>query len=66
MMDDIKPVIKGLKCCRLYNKTNCDKCPYDYNGRGIGKNECTAELANDVLELLKEILRKVGANNVSD
>lgn len=66
MMDDIKAVIKGLKCCKSYNKMNCDKCPYDYNGRSPEKNECTAELATDVLELLKEILRKVGANNVSD
>jgi hypothetical protein len=38
----------------LYNKVNCDKCPYDYNGRGNGKSECTAELASDALDLLEE------------
>jgi len=47
-------VIKGLEYCSLMNKINCDKCPYDYNGRGNGKSECTAELAADVLAMLKE------------
>ena len=51
-MVDIEKVIKGLERCKLYNKVNCDKCPYDYNGRGNGKSECTAELATDALELL--------------
>ena len=51
---DREKVIKGLERCKLYNKVNCDKCPYDYNGRGNGKSECTAELATDALELLKE------------
>ena len=51
---DREKVIKGLERCKLYNKVNCDKCPYDYNGRGNGKSECTAELATDVLALLKE------------
>jgi hypothetical protein len=53
-MTDREKVIKGLERCKLYNKVNCDKCPYDYNGRGDGKSECTAELASDVLALLKE------------
>ena len=51
---DREKVIKGLERCKLYNKVNCDKCPYDYNGRGNGKSECTAELATDALALLKE------------
>ena len=51
---DREKVIKGLERCKLYNKVNCDKCPYDYNGRGNGKSECTAELAYDALALLKE------------
>lgn len=51
---DREKVVKGLERCKLYNKLNCDKCPYDYNGRGNGKSECTAELATDVLELLEE------------
>ena len=53
-MADREKVISGLQRCRLMNKLNCDKCPYDYNGRGNGKSECTAELAEDALELLKE------------
>ena len=53
-MTDRDTVIKGLERCKLFNKINCDKCPYDYNGRGNGKSECTAELATDVLALLKE------------
>ena len=53
-MPDREKVISGLQRCRLMNKLNCDKCPYDYNGRGNGKSECTAELADDVLTLLKE------------
>ena len=53
-MIDREKVIKGLERCKLYNKVNCDKCPYDYNGRGDGKSECTAELASDALALLKE------------
>lgn len=52
-MVDREKVIKGLERCKLYNKVNCDKCPYDYNGRGNGKSECTAELASDALALLK-------------
>ena len=53
-MPDREKVISGLQRCRLMNKINCDKCPYDYNGRGNGKSECTAELADDVLALLTE------------
>ena len=53
-MVDREKVIKGLERCKLYNKVNCDKCPYDYNGRGNGESECTAELASDALALLKE------------
>ena len=57
---DREKVIKGLERCKLYNKVNCDKCPYDYNGRGNGKSECTAELAEDALALLKEQEAKTG------
>lgn len=53
-MPNREKVISGLQRCRLMNKVNCDKCPYDYNGRGNGKSECTAELAEDVITLLKE------------
>lgn len=53
-MIDREKVIKGLEHCKLYNKVNCDKCPYDYNGRGEGKSECTAELTSDVIAMLKE------------
>ena len=53
-MSKLEKVTKGLERCKLYNKVNCDKCPYDYNGRGNGKSECTAELADDALALLKE------------
>lgn len=53
-MSKLEKVTKGLERCKLYNKVNCDECPYDYNGRGNGKSECTAELADDALALLKE------------
>lgn len=53
-MPDREKVIKGLEHCKDVNKLNCDECPYDYNGRGNGKSECTAELASDALALLKE------------
>lgn len=53
MIDRVK-IIKGLEHCKLYNKVSCDKCPYDYNGRGNGKSECTAELASDALAMMKE------------
>lgn len=56
---DREKVIIGLQRCRLMNKLNCDKCPYDYNGRGNGKSECTAELADDALALLKEQQREI-------
>lgn len=57
-MPDRQKVFIGLGRCKLYNKENCDKCPYDYNGRGNGKSECTAELAADALALLEEQRRK--------
>ena len=56
---DREKVIKGLERCKLFNKVNCDKCPYDYNGRGNGKSECTAELAEDALALLKEQQQRI-------
>lgn len=56
---DREKVISGFQRCRLMNKMNCDKCPYDYNGRGNGKSECTAELATDALALLKEQERTI-------
>ena len=53
-MPDRDKVICGLERCKLMNKVNCDKCPYDYNGRGNGKSECTAELSSDALALIKK------------
>lgn len=53
-MPNIENVIRGLECCKWYNKDDCDECPYDYNGRGNEKTECTAELATDALALLSE------------
>lgn len=47
-------IIKGLECCEYKNKLHCDQCPYDYNGRGNERYECTAELSADALVLLKE------------
>ena len=54
MQIDMDKVISGLERCKLFNKINCDKCPYDYNGRGDGKSECTAELSADAFALLEE------------
>lgn len=48
-----KDVIKALECCKDINKLNCDDCPYTYNARS-DRCECTAEMAFDALELLKE------------
>lgn len=58
-MIDREKVIKGLERCKLYNKVNCDKCPYYYNGRGNGKSECTAELASDSLAMLKKQQKQI-------
>ncbi len=52
-MIDRQKIIKGLECCQYSSKSHCDGCPYDYNARGYC-NECTADLATDVLELLNE------------
>lgn len=48
-----KDVIKALECCKDINKLNCDDCAYTYNARS-DRCECTAEMAFDALELLKE------------
>lgn len=47
-------VIKGFECCKYENKLHCNQCPYDYNGRGNERYECTAELSADALAMLKE------------
>lgn len=52
-MADIEKVIEGLKMCQYSSKSNCDGCPYAYDAMGY-INECTADLASDALELLKE------------
>ena len=54
MIPDREKVIRGLECCGDKNKLHCDQCPYDYNGRGNERYECTAELSADALVLLKE------------
>lgn len=53
-MTDAAKVLRGVICCSDANKLKCDECPYDYNGRGMEKYACTAELAYDVRSLLKE------------
>ena len=55
-MADFEKVIRGLECCCEHIVgMNCDKCPYDSEQYEIGEiNQCTAELAYDALELLKE------------
>ena len=58
-MAELDKVIKGLERCKLYNKLNCDKCPYDYNGRGNGKSECTAELASDALDVIRDLQSQI-------
>ena len=47
---DREKVTAGLECCQ---KTNCDECPYVYEG-STNCIDCTADLASDVLDLLKE------------
>lgn len=48
-MTDKESVIEGLEHCK---KSYCYRCPYVCDGL-CGAN-CTAELASDVLDLLKE------------
>lgn len=53
-MNDEATVKTGLECCSCLQ---CDKCPYrkykyDYDGA------CYSELADDVLRLMKEQVRK--------
>ena len=52
-MTKLEKAIKGLECCKYINKLDCDNCPYTYNARS-DRCECTAEMAFDALELLKE------------
>lgn len=47
-MPDREKVIKGLEYCEKYFNC-CDKCPY-----WDGGTHCTADLAHDTLNLLKE------------
>ena len=53
-MIKFEKVIKALECCKDINKLHCDDCAYTYNARS-DRCECTAEMASDALELLKEI-----------
>ena len=52
-MIDREKVLKGLECCQYSSKSHCDECPYCYEGL-CETNDCTADLASDVLALLKE------------
>lgn len=48
-MVDREKVISGLHCCSHTDGVNCIYCPYD-----IKDTDCTALMAMDVLDLLKE------------
>lgn len=52
-MIDREKVIKGLICCQYSSRSYCDECPYCYAGL-CETNDCTADLASDVLDLLQE------------
>lgn len=52
MMADIEKVIKGLECCSQ-GALCSGNCPYDTDNDDYIE-KCTAELAKDALELLKE------------
>ena len=50
-MIDREKVIKGLECCANGNSGKCIKeCPYDF----VNNANCTADMARDALELLKD------------
>lgn len=46
-------VKQGLTCCQVSHKLYCDKCPYRYE-YSTGILDCTADLAADALELIRE------------
>lgn len=50
-MFDVNKVVKGLECCQYSSKSHCDGCPYIY---GDSINNCTSDLATDVLTMLKK------------
>lgn len=52
---DRERIIKGLHCCSHTDGINCLQCPYDNTSE-----DCTALMAMDVLELLKEQEAKQG------
>ena len=52
-MIDRDKVIKGLECCQYSSKSHCDGCPYAYESL-CNTNDCTADLASDAIDLLKE------------
>lgn len=63
-VDDLREkVIKGLKCCILYDpddKQRCSECPYEGN--------CVNRLKQDALSLLKaqeEEIKQLKAMNIS-
>ncbi len=55
-MPDREQVLQGLKCSQYSSKSHCDGCPYAYDAYDglTGILDCTADLACDALELLKE------------
>ena len=65
-MERIEKVIKGLECCKWSDAgrydgyepmyENCEKCPY--NNEQDSKSECNDKLRQDVLSLLKELLKE--------
>lgn len=54
-------VLNGLNCCCHTDGLNCAKCPY-----GIETPDCTALMAMDVLELLKEQRKNEYENGFND
>ncbi len=52
-MTNIDKVIEGLECCQYSSKAHCDECPYVNDGL-CSIDACTADLASDALDMLKE------------
>ena len=50
-MADIEKVVRGLEICTA-DDIECDKCPYD--GEGRYEYGCETVMKRDALELLKE------------
>lgn len=56
-------IFKGLKCCQDSSKAYCNKCPYIYENL-FSINYCTAALASDAFDLLKENPDIVGSAEI--